>query len=209
MFDDQSTYIKFQSDCKCEDPCSCSSNSCGSCPVGTIAVFNESSQFSGCLSPNDSSLYEIEKHIPANGFIKAYHPVTNKYLGDMSPADYIDFLVSLGEAVTPFPTIGEFNVSTRNDLSVPAPAGATSSSAIVFSIDRISCQESCLVSLSSPPTGITFAAGALSLVIESQDSFISDAIEVDPLVVPGMYQLILVYTACGKNITKPLQLNIV
>jgi len=209
-FDDQSTYSKFQADCD-ENDCGCSSSSddCGCCPPGLVSVTDDCGKNIGCLSPNDASLYEITTHIPPTGYIKAFDPVTGAYLGDLTPEAYIDYLAASNPAITPIPTQGVFNPTTVDSVSMTvAPLNDVSNVAVNFSVDRVSCDEAILVTLVSPPAGVTFLSGLLSLVIGAEESVVEEGIEITDAVAVGVYNISVVYSGCSVINTKILTLNV-
>ena len=100
-YNDQSVYNKhLPLDCECEGTCTCSKNDdCGCCPPGLVQVFDACGQPAGCLTPHDAEEYNNGKHKCAEGYVKLFHPKTNKFIGCVSPADALDLIA----AYTPAP----------------------------------------------------------------------------------------------------------
>ena len=93
----QSEYNKhLPLDCECEGACTCSNNEdCGCCPPGLVQVFDACGTPAGCLTPNDAEEYNNGKFQCGEGYVKLFHPVTNKFLGCVSPADASTLLTQL------------------------------------------------------------------------------------------------------------------
>lgn len=212
-FDAQSSYAKHQSGCSCEGECKCGkSEKCGCCPVGTVAVTTSCGKHIGCLSPNDAALYAIEKHIPIEGYVKLFHPITGQYLGDVTPQYAIEFMAAIDNTITPPVEAGQFNASvSSNAISMTAPAdGFTDIEAVVFSVDRISCTDPIIVQFSGVvPAGVTFLGGVLSLVIPSGSSYVLDGIEIDDQVDAGSFNLTIVYSGCSNTQTQTITVTVV
>jgi len=100
-YDDQSTYNKHLSDdCECpKGECTCNNNEdCGCCPPGLVQVFDDCGKAAGCLTPNDAEEYNNGKETCAEGYVKMFHPVTNKYMGCVSTEDALALITALTPA---------------------------------------------------------------------------------------------------------------
>lgn len=210
-FDAQSTYNKFQG-CDCEGECSCGkSEQCGCCPVGTVAVTDDCGKHVGCLSPNDASVYKINKHIPPTGYIKLFNPTTGDYLGDTTPQQAIEIMAAINPAIVPIPPAGVFNPSfSTNSIALAAPADdATSEIALGFAVDRISCTEGIVIQFSSgTPAGFTFLDGETSLLIGTGTSTLFDGIMIDDQVDAGVYEILIAFTGCSNTQTIVLTVTV-
>lgn len=212
-FDAQSTYNKFQGGCDCEGDCSCDKSSeCGCCPVGTVGIIDEcTGKTVACLSPNDASLYKIEKHIPAPGYVKLFHPTTGQYLGDVTPSQQLAFLSSIDDTITPPVSAGVFNPHlSSNAITMSAPADdATDTEALAFSVDRVSCTQGIVIQFSgSVPAGVSFLGGATSLLIPEGESVIVDGIEIDDQVDAGTINLTIAFSGCANTYTQSLTITV-
>ena len=211
-FDLQTTYNKFQTSCECQGECSCSKkDDCGCCPVGTVGITDDCGKNIGCLSPNDASEYKIRKHIPATGYVKLIHPVTGIYLGDVTPQQAIDFMAAIDPAITPEPPIGEYNPNLSSSaIAMTAPGvGLTDSEALGFSVDRISCDQGVVIQFSGAvPAGVSFLAGATSLLIPEGSSVITDGILIDDQVNAGVIVLTIAFSSCSQTITRTLTITV-
>jgi len=205
-FDNQSEYNKHQSDCEGKD-CGFSTGNgdCGCCPPGLISVTDDCGKNIGCLTPNDAACYEITKHIPPTGYIKAFDPNTGTYLGDLTTQEYLEYLGALDpDVVVPNPE-GLFNPTTVDSVNIAlAGQGGTSTVNFDYSVDRFNCAEAVLVSLVAPPAGVTFLSGGLSFVMGAEQSSVLEGIQITDAVLAGTYELNVVYSACASNITKTL-----
>lgn len=98
-YDPQSTYNKHLSDdCECpsKEECTCNTNEdCGCCPPGLVQVFDDCGNAAGCLTPNDAEEYNNGKETCAEGYVKMFHPVTNKYMGCVSTEDALSLITAL------------------------------------------------------------------------------------------------------------------
>jgi len=209
-FDNQSEYNKHQTDCENND-CGCSSNSeeCGCCPPGLVSVTDDCGNHVGCLTPNDASAYEVTKHIPPTGYVKAFDPVTGHYLGDLTPADWIEYQAALDDTITPIEEEQLFNSTTTDAVAMSvAGQGLTSEVNFNYSVDRFDCSEAILVSMVTPPSGFTFLSGLTSFVIGVEDSIVAEGIQITDVVTAGTYALTIVYSACSRNVTTTLTITV-
>lgn len=96
-YDNQDIYNKHQSDgCSCSGECNCgNSEDCGCCPAGLVSVFDDCGKHAGCLTPNDAEEYNTGKLTCAEGYVKFFHPVTNKFMGCISTEDALLLLTAL------------------------------------------------------------------------------------------------------------------
>ncbi|MCP3683671.1 MAG: hypothetical protein GY861_13380, partial [bacterium] len=92
--------------------------------------------------------------------------------------------------------------------SVAKIQNESSTVAIDYSVDRVSCSEAVLVTLSDAPAGVTFLSGLSTLVIGAEESVVTEGLEVAESVPVGTYEISVVYSACGTNNTKILTLNV-
>ena len=81
-YEESTVYNKFQpcEDCEPKEDCGC-------CPPGLVAVY-ECDKHVGCLTPSDAAQYNDDRAKCGEGYVKAYHPTTGRFLGCVSPADY-------------------------------------------------------------------------------------------------------------------------
>ena len=210
-FDEQSIYIKHQEGCNCEDEsnCSCDSSDCGCCPPGLVAVYNSKNEHSGCLTPNDASCYEVAKSIPIEGYMKLYDPVTNVFLGELTVAEALAYLSAVNPAIILPGTAGDFNIVTQDSVAIAvAGAGLTSSGAVGYEVDRISCDDSVTVTLVTPPAGVTFLGGLTSINIPSGSSDITDGILIDDTIAVGAHNITVQYDGCSTSKTQTITLNV-
>lgn len=96
-YDQQSQYNKHQSGC--EDGNCPENEDCGCCPPGLVAVNDSCGNHLGCLTPNDAEHYADSLKTCAEGYVKAYHPITGEFLGCIPTADYISLLTALNPPV--------------------------------------------------------------------------------------------------------------
>ena len=138
-FDSQDVYNKHQGGCDCNGDCSCKNDDCGCCPPGLVAVKDCNGDIS-CLTPNDATCLEVGKHIPAEGYVKLYNPVTGQYLGDVTPSEALNYIAAIDPDVQA-PGVGnDFNIRTVGSASLNDPNdGETASTQVDFIVDRISC----------------------------------------------------------------------
>jgi len=165
----------------------------------------------GCLSPNDASEYEIQKHTPPTGYVKLFHPVTNVYLGDVPMVDALSFIASFDSDVVPPEIPGAFNPSLSSyELAMTAPTdGNTDTEALAFAVDRVSCTQSIIIQFQGTvPAGISFLGGAMSLLIPEGQSVIMDGIEIDDQVNAGTINLVIAFGGCATVITKELTITV-
>lgn len=210
-FNEQSVYSKHQSGCGCEDAsnCGCDSNSdCGCCPPGLVAVYNEEGEHAGCLTPNDAACFKIEGEIPPEGYVKLYHPITNVFLGNVTPQEAANMLALLDPTIT-LPSGTDFNPTTQSSVSMAAAVEpSVSVVGIEFSIDRISCDDQITASLVGAPLGFSFVGTGTSLIIAQGASSVSDGIEITTDVAPGVYELTVQYTGCSTSKTKTITVTV-
>lgn len=101
-YDLQSTYIKFNAECSCEDKehCTCGckdDDKCGCCPVGLVSIQDASGVNIGCVSPNDAQIYMANTFKCPDGFIRVMDDSTPPvFLGCLSVEDYAAYLAALG-----------------------------------------------------------------------------------------------------------------
>lgn len=167
-YDSQNSYAKFQSECTCgaetQNDCSCgcgTTDDCGCCPVGTVAVYNEDGSHKGCLSPNDAEIFEAGTHVPTTGFVKVID-TNGKYYGDLPPAQAIDMLNYIDNAVVSGSASDTYNVvnpevgaSGWYELTYPTVDGITST--INLLLDRSGVDESITISIQNQSTPNAFA----------------------------------------------------
>ena len=93
-YDEQSTYQKFNADCDCEEgACStCKDDSCGCCPVGLVAVEDNTGVNIGCLSPNDAEQYMANTFRCPDGYVRVI--AGGKFLACLTVEDYIAYLAT-------------------------------------------------------------------------------------------------------------------
>jgi len=207
-FDDQSTYIKHQSDCDCEDNCSCQSEDCGCCSPVLVAHKYCDGDIS-CVTPNDSAQLDVHSHIPAVGYVKLFNPTNGEYLGDVTPTEALTFIAALDDNVDPPSQGDEYNITTTDSVALSAPADTETDSAnVAFSVDRISCDQNIAVSLAGAPSGVTFLGGAVSINIPAATSYITDGIRITDEIDPGNYNITVLYDGCTNQKTKTLILNV-
>jgi len=209
-FDQQSVYNKHQPSCDCEDKssCSCSVSECGCCPPGLVSVKNSSGDIS-CLTPNDAACLEIESTIPPAGYMKLYYPGTRDFIGIVTTQEALDFIAAIDPDVDAPSEGDDYNITTQDSVALVAPPDTeTRTGAVTYSLDRISCDESATVTLSSPPSGVSFLGGATSLLIPSGASELTDGIEITDEIDAGVYNITVLYDACGNAKTKTLILNV-
>lgn len=85
-YDDQTVYNKHQSSCETDEECSNTSD-CGCCAPGLVQVYDECGKPAGCLTPNDAALYNANKVVPAEGFVKFQNPSTCEFIGMVPVSD--------------------------------------------------------------------------------------------------------------------------
>jgi hypothetical protein len=210
-FNDQSVYNKHQVSCDCEGDCSCSKNDdCGCCPPGLIGVKDCNGDVS-CLTPEDAVALENGNHVPATGYVKLYDPVTNDYLGDVTPADAIAYIAAIDPNIdAPVDSGVNFNPTTNEaaTLGVAAPAG-TSTVAVDFGVDRVNCNEEVIVALAAgTPAGITFLGGANTISIPSTESVLPNGIRIDDTIVVGVYNVTVLYSSCGLSKSRVITITV-
>jgi len=210
-FDAQSTYSKFQDcdTCGSSEGCGCNkSDDCGCCPAGLVSVTDDCGKNIGCLSPNDKAELEIASHIPPLGYIKAFDPATGAYLGDLTPDAWIDYQAALDATITPVPAAGLFNPTTQEAVSVTAILNNPATVAFNYSVDRESCTDAILVTMSVATAGITFLSGLSTFVMASTESVVAEGIMIDDTVAVGAYVVTITYSGCSNNFTKEITLNV-
>jgi hypothetical protein len=207
-FDNQDIYNKHQSACECDGDCSCQKDDCGCCPPGLVAVRDCNGDIS-CLTPNDAVCHEVGKHIPAEGYVKLYHPVTGQYLGDVTPQDALTYIATIDPDVQAPVAGNDFNITTGSSTNVNAPAPATVEvGAVDFRVDRIDCDQPIVISLVGAPAGFSFIGAAASINIPEGESVLSNGIEITDVVGAGAYNLTVMYSGCSISKTKILTVNV-
>lgn len=93
-YDKQTDYQKFQS---CEE--GVKPEECSCCPPGLVAIYDDCGHHTGCLSPNDASIFNNSQETCAEGYIKLYHPVSNEYLGCVATSEYLAIITGLTPVV--------------------------------------------------------------------------------------------------------------
>lgn len=108
----QSEYLKHNADCGCEDStsCGCTSDDCGCCPIGTVAVYDDCGKHISCLTPVDASQYYTDTVDVPEGFIKLTDPTTGALIGLVTIADYAAYLAASGTGLT-FVTTGPITIT--------------------------------------------------------------------------------------------------
>lgn len=200
----QSEYNKFQSTCDCEncdsnESCSCkTSDDCGCCPVGTVAIYDDCGKHIGCLNPSDAAQYFVDTVDVPEGFIKIIGP-DGEYIGLLTIADYGTYLTSTGQGltfnttgpitITPVSgTPGSFDVVVQSSFNaynskVPendattfltnAPADVAGSTTLQFlSLDRNSYFGDVQLTLANLPTGINNLIPGGTLTIPANKSIL-------------------------------------
>jgi len=204
-FDNQDIYNKHQSSCE-EGDCGCNSkDDCGCCPPGLVAVKDCDGNIS-CLTPNDAACFKVNSHIPVEGYVKLYDPISGEYLGDVTSQEALNYISAIDPNVNPPATAGVFNPITIDsiDIALPGPANT----AVEFAVDRISCEEAIAITLLNPPAGFSFLGGGTSINIAAGSSEIDNAIEIDGAVLAGAYNVTVQYTGCGNSYTKVITVNV-
>jgi len=205
-FDNQDVYNKHQPACECDGECSCGTkDDCGCCPPGLVAVKDCNGNIS-CLTPNDAACLKTGEHIPVEGFVKLYHPITGAFLGDVTPADALNYIATIDPGVSLPANAGVFNPTTISTIAVALPGIA--STVVNFEVDRISCEDPVVLTLVTPPAGFSFLGATASITILAGASVLTDAIEIDGTVVAGAYNLTVQYTGCGNSYTKLITVNV-
>ena len=221
-YDNQITYAKFNSACTCgaetASACSCgcgdTSDDCGCCPIGTVAVYNEDGSHKGCLSPNDAEKYETGVHVPAEGFVKAIDPTTGTYYGDMSPDQaikYLDFIINGTVGAGPSAT---FNVTSPvvggsgfYELSYALIDGITDT--IPLSVDRIGLPDAITISIINSLEDIQFEipTGTVT-VMPSGTSDLDVKFTLGSMPGIGVYTYILRFATTNVAIEVPIRLTL-
>jgi hypothetical protein len=91
-------YVKYLTQKACEEDCSncndcgdckdgCCEEECSCCPTGTVAVYDDQGNHTGCLSPNDAELYYRNTYACKDGLIKVLDANDN-FLGCMTAEDF-------------------------------------------------------------------------------------------------------------------------
>ena len=125
--------------------------------------------------------------------------------GDLTPDQYIEYLAAFDDTINVPTADGLYNPTTVDSVNIAlAGQGGTSTVNFDYSVDRVNCSEAILVSLVTPPTGVTFLSGGLSFVMADTESSVLEGIQITDEVAAGSYDLNIVYSACSFNITKTL-----
>jgi len=99
---ENSAYNKFQVDCDCgcsnSSDCCCDTNKCGCCPIGTIEVTTPCGKHVACLLPSDYAQYFIDTIVVPEGYVKAFNPITEEYVGLLTVEEYGKYLSLFTEA---------------------------------------------------------------------------------------------------------------
>ena len=91
----QQDYVKFLSQKakeQCGEGCGCSGSStsqdCGCCPSGLVAIYDDKGQHLGCLTPNDAELFKKNIITCEAGYVKLFNNGTGEFLGCVSEDTY-------------------------------------------------------------------------------------------------------------------------
>lgn len=212
-FDNQDAYNKHQTECDCDnkESCGCSSKDCGCCPPGLVGHYDAQGNFTGCLTPNDYACLQVEGTVPPPGYQKVYSTgdSSGTFIGILSNEDAIAYYQANG--VMPAPVLsGQFNPTTHATTGLTAPGqGLLATVPVDFLVDRITCDQDITLTFSgAKPAGLTFLAGASSLVIPAGESILTDGIQIDDTVAPAVYEVDIVYTGCGNANTRTITVTV-
>ena len=91
---DYAKYLQSKITSGCSEGCSdcneSSSDDCGCCPPGLIAVFDGEGNRLGCLTPSDAEAYNAANRTCAEGYLALYKESTTPptFLGCVSESEY-------------------------------------------------------------------------------------------------------------------------
>ncbi|PHS05095.1 MAG: hypothetical protein COA88_12805 [Kordia sp.] len=210
-YDDQSTYNKHQGDCGDGD-CG-SSDDCGCCPPGLVAVYDCKGTHAGCLTPNDAAVYNNSLETCAEGFLKFFHPITGEYMGCATPEEISTLSAQLDPAVSPVPTPAtqvQFNL-LRSVEALGGASGVGLSLPMTIDVDRVNTSDPLVIQMATvvnpPAAGITLVSNPV--VIAASESTKDIQIAVAASVVAGAYVFNLEIVGAGitKTVTVTLTLT--
>lgn len=196
-YDSQSTYNKFGSGCSTSEDegasCGCgSSENCSCCPVGTVGVYNEEGEHTGCLSPNDAEIYNNALIEPDNGYVKIIDPTTGKFLGNAPVSEAIQYLNYLSNGTLPNTAQNVFNMITPEagpsgfvEITYPLANGITDD--IDFLVDRVGVTESITLNIINSVEDIQFDPSGLSRVINTSESDLTTKFVWSGIAAAGVY----------------------
>lgn len=215
-YDDRSVYNKYpltSADGSSDDCNSCgdSSGDCSCCPVGTVGVYNEKGEHVGCLTPNDAEIYNNALHVPVEGYVKVIDPTTGKYMGDLPPAQAIDFLNYISNAVVPGTSGETFNIVTPElaatgfyELNYQLADGITGD--IDIQIDRVGITDAVTLSIQNSIEDIQFDPSGTISSIPLGDSNKTVKFKWTGIAVAGVYTFILRFAT--TNVVKELPIRL-
>jgi len=217
-YDENSVYNKYglnsgsedsSSDCGCGD-----TNDCSCCPPGTVGVYNEKGEHVGCLTPNDAEIYNNALHIPIEGFVKVIHPVTGKYLGDLPPAQAIEYINFLSTGSTVGAAEKTFNIleplaGITGFLELSYALGDGETNDITLLIDRVGIVDAVIVSIQNSTEGVTFAPSGTVTSIPLNSSEIDVKFKWSGIIaVAGTYTFILRFATTLQIKEVPVRLTL-
>ena len=93
--------------CDCTTDCSC-------CPVGTVAIYDENGNHSGCVTPQEATAYNNDKVQCPAGYAKLLDPNSGEFLACILATTLSATLTQL-EAATLYVGLNYFNVTCNGD----------------------------------------------------------------------------------------------
>lgn len=208
-YNEQSEYIKHQSDC---ESCSDSSSDCGCIPpAGLVAVKDCKGEVIGHLTPNDAETFINGTKEVEPGFVNVYHPVTGEYLGPLAASDAMQYLEFLNEGI--IPEQGTFHIAHPiTSGGIVALVGTLASPGVTIdaTVDRNGCKDSITLEIinQSTPGAIEFTGGAATHSIGADFASSVVGFNWSNTLTAGVHTFDLTFTACGVVRTINMEITI-
>ncbi len=93
--------------------CTCGTDG-SSCPIGSVAIYDENQSFAGCVTPQEATTYNNDKVQCSAGYAKLIDPNSGEFLACMLVADLPATLTAL-EAATLYVGLHYVNVTCNGD----------------------------------------------------------------------------------------------
>ena len=213
-YDERSVYNKYPLTSNSDDDGCCNSDTddCSCCPPGLLAVYNEDGVHEGCITPNDAEEYKNSTHIPAEGYVKVYDPVSGEYLGDLPPSQAIELLDYISNGNTAGSVASTFNVvapeiAASGFYEISYAVSASNTDDIQLLIDRIGITDAVVVSIINSLEDIEFMPSGTSVVIPEGSSELYVQFKWTGVVV-GTYTFILEFTTSAVTKQVPVKLTL-
>ena len=94
-------------DCSCTTACTC-------CPTGSVAIYDESGNHAGCVTPQEATIYNNDKVQCPAGYAKLIDPNSGEFLSCLLVSDLASTLTLL-EAATLHVGLSYINVTCNGD----------------------------------------------------------------------------------------------